>query len=128
VLLAGYAAFALVYSGWALANQGWHTWALFLLYGVYAAATDGVGKALVVDLVPRAGLVQRADRLRGAPGEPAGRHRLGPLRAGLDVRPGGGAGRRGVRGAAPRSGYPATIARPNAAGDRWRAPLICRRW
>lgn len=54
VLLAGYAAFALVYAGWAVANQGWHTWALFLLYGVYAAATDGVGKALVVDLVPRA--------------------------------------------------------------------------
>jgi len=54
VLLAGYAAFALVYAGWAVANQGWHTWVLFLLYGVYAAATDGVGKALVVDLVPRA--------------------------------------------------------------------------
>jgi len=54
VLLAGYAAFALVYAGWALANQGWHTWALFLLYGVYAAATEGVGKALVVDLVPHA--------------------------------------------------------------------------
>jgi MFS family permease len=53
VLLAGYAAFALVYAGWAVANQGWHTWVLFLLYGVYAAATDGVGKALVVDLVPR---------------------------------------------------------------------------
>jgi len=56
VLLACYAAFALVYVGWAVANQGWHTWVLFLLYGVYAAATDGVARALVVDLAPAAAL------------------------------------------------------------------------
>ena len=54
VLIAGYAAFALVYAGWALANTGWHTWALFLLYGAYAAATEGVARALVVDLAPGA--------------------------------------------------------------------------
>ena len=52
VLAAGYAAFAVVYTGWALANQGWHIYALFLLYGVYAAGTQGVARAFVVDLVP----------------------------------------------------------------------------
>jgi MFS family permease len=53
VLLSGYTAFALVYTGWALATQAWNAWALFLVYGVYAAATEGVGKAYVTDLVPK---------------------------------------------------------------------------
>lgn len=53
VLLTGYIVFGMVYVGWATANQGWHVWGLFLLYGIYAAATDGVGKALVADLVPQ---------------------------------------------------------------------------
>ncbi len=118
VLLAGYAAFALVYVGWAVANQGWHTWVLFLLYGVYAAATDGVGKALVGrsgaarGARPGAGLVQRADRLCSAPREPARGPRVGPLRPRFDVHRGGGAGRGGVRGAAPLSACPAATAPP----------------
>lgn len=53
VLLTGYGAFALVYVGWAFATQGWQAWALFALYGVYAAATEGVAKAFVTDLVPK---------------------------------------------------------------------------
>jgi MFS family permease len=53
VLISGYTAFALVYTGWALATQAWNAWALFLIYGVYAAATEGVGKAYVTDLVPK---------------------------------------------------------------------------
>ncbi len=53
VLVAGYGAFGLVYAGWAIANQSWQGWALFLIYGIYAAATDGVGKALVADVVPK---------------------------------------------------------------------------
>ena len=53
VLLAGYIAFAVVYAGWAVANSGWQTWVLFGVYGIYAAGTDGVARALVVDLVPR---------------------------------------------------------------------------
>jgi MFS family permease len=53
VLLSGYIAFGLVYAGWAVANQAWNAWALFLVYGLYAAATEGVGKAFVADLVPR---------------------------------------------------------------------------
>ena len=53
VLITGYGAFALVYVGWAFATQGWQAWALFALYGVYAAATEGVAKAFVTDLVPK---------------------------------------------------------------------------
>lgn len=54
VLIAGYLSFGLVYAGWAVANQPWHAVALFLVYGIYAAATEGVGKAFVTDLVPKA--------------------------------------------------------------------------
>jgi MFS family permease len=54
VLLAGYLSFGFVYAGWAVANQPWQGVALFLLYGVYSAATEGVGKALVADVVPKA--------------------------------------------------------------------------
>ncbi|MFN8473686.1 MAG: MFS transporter [Anaerolineae bacterium] len=54
VLAAGYISFAVVYAGWAAATQSWQAWTLFLVYGIYAAATEGVGKALVVDLAPRA--------------------------------------------------------------------------
>jgi MFS family permease len=53
VLMSGFVAFGLVYLGWAVATQGWNAWALFLIYGIYAAATEGVGKAYVTDLVPR---------------------------------------------------------------------------
>ncbi|HEX8034194.1 MAG TPA: MFS transporter [Ktedonobacterales bacterium] len=54
VLTAGYAAFALVYLGWTQAHAGWQAWALFLVYGVYYAATEGVARAFVADLVPGA--------------------------------------------------------------------------
>lgn len=53
VLISGYTAFALVYLGWASATQAWNAWALFLVYGVYSAATEGVAKAFVTDIVPK---------------------------------------------------------------------------
>ena len=53
VLMTGYSAFGLVYLGWAYANAGWNAWVLFVVYGVYAAATEGVAKAFVTDLVPK---------------------------------------------------------------------------
>ena len=34
-----------------LADSGWQIWALFGVYGLYYAATEGVAKALVADLV-----------------------------------------------------------------------------
>lgn len=55
VLLVGYAAFALVYLGWATATRGgWQVWILFLVYALYYAATEGVARAFVGDLVPPA--------------------------------------------------------------------------
>lgn len=50
VLFFGLIVFAFVYFGFSLANQLWHFWILFGLYGIYMAATEGVGKALAVDL------------------------------------------------------------------------------
>jgi len=52
VLIGGLLVFALVYLGFAFATQPWHLGVLFAVYGLYIAATDGVGKALAVDLVP----------------------------------------------------------------------------
>ncbi|HZU78061.1 MAG TPA: MFS transporter [Dehalococcoidia bacterium] len=54
LLVAGYAAFALVYLGWTQARLAWQAWVLFACYGVYYAATEGVARAFVADLVPRA--------------------------------------------------------------------------
>ena len=54
VLTLGYAAFTLVYLGWTQATTTWQVWALFLLYGAYYAATEGVARAFVADLVPMA--------------------------------------------------------------------------
>jgi len=51
-LLAGWALYALVYVGFALASAAWHAWALFLAYGLFFALTEGAEKALVADLVP----------------------------------------------------------------------------
>ena len=53
VLVGGMVIFAAVYAGFSLATQTWHVVALFAVYGLYIAATDGVGKAFAVDLVPR---------------------------------------------------------------------------
>ncbi len=57
VLFSGFVVYALVYAGLALASSSWAVWPLFVLYGVYVAATDGVLKAWVADHVegPMAG-------------------------------------------------------------------------
>lgn len=52
VLIGGFLLFAFVYAGFSAAHELWHFILLFLAYGCYVAATDGVGKALAVDLVP----------------------------------------------------------------------------
>ncbi len=54
LIVGGWLAYGLVYLGFALASAGWQIWTLFGLYGVYYAATEGVAKALVADLVPDA--------------------------------------------------------------------------
>ena len=52
LITGGWIAYSLVYLGLALSNAGWHVWVLYALYGIYYAATDGVGRALVADFVP----------------------------------------------------------------------------
>ena len=52
LIIAGWAAYGLVYLGFALSRTGWQVWTLFGLYGIYYAAVEGTAKALVADLVP----------------------------------------------------------------------------
>jgi len=54
LIIGGWFAYGLVYLGFAFAQAGWHIWLMFGLYGIYYAATEGVAKALVADLVPDA--------------------------------------------------------------------------
>ena len=51
VLIMGLLVFAAVYAWLGLATQHWQFWLIFGVYGLYMAATDGVGKAFAVDLV-----------------------------------------------------------------------------
>ncbi len=51
VLAGGLAVFALVYLGFAVAPGSWAVWPLFLVYGAYIAATEGVARAWVADQV-----------------------------------------------------------------------------
>jgi len=51
VFRSGLVVFALVYLGFALAPSAAFVWPLMAVYGIYMALTDGVGRALVVDVV-----------------------------------------------------------------------------
>ncbi len=53
IISGGLFVFALTYIGFSLANGFWSFFFLFGIYGIYMAATDGVGKALAVDLLPK---------------------------------------------------------------------------
>ncbi len=52
LLAGGLAVFVLVYLGFAVAPASWAIWPLFLVYGVYIAATEGVARAWVADHAP----------------------------------------------------------------------------
>jgi MFS family permease len=52
VIAGGWLAYAVIYLGFALADQAWQVWALYGLYGVYYGLAYGTAKALVADLVP----------------------------------------------------------------------------
>jgi MFS family permease len=52
-LSSGLLLFSFVYLGFAWATQAWQLALLFCLYGIYMAATDGIGKALLIELVPK---------------------------------------------------------------------------
>lgn len=51
VLLGGWALYALIYLGFALARAGWQVWLLFTLYGVYYGTVEGAARAFVADIV-----------------------------------------------------------------------------
>jgi MFS family permease len=52
VIAAGLAVYVLVYLGFALASSSWAIWPLFVVYGIYIAATEGVARAWVADYAP----------------------------------------------------------------------------
>ena len=52
ILIAGFFIFSFVYAGFAVADQLWHFILLYAFYGAYNAATEGLGKAFAVDLIP----------------------------------------------------------------------------
>lgn len=53
ILVAGFLVYTAVYLGFSGATSKIQIWVLFIIYGLYMAATDGVGKALAVDLSPK---------------------------------------------------------------------------
>lgn len=52
LLFFGWGVYALVYLGFSQVSAPWHIWALFAVYGVFFAATEGAEKALIADLAP----------------------------------------------------------------------------
>ena len=52
VFVVGLTTFAATYLGFALITGAAMVWPLFALYGLYMAATDGIGKALITDMAP----------------------------------------------------------------------------
>ncbi len=51
-ILAGWALYAAVYVGFAIASAPWQIWLLFALYGGFYGLTESPERAMVVDLVP----------------------------------------------------------------------------
>lgn len=49
VILAGWLVYALVYIGFAFANQQWHAWALFAAYGLFYGFTEGSERAILAE-------------------------------------------------------------------------------
>jgi MFS family permease len=52
VIITGWLIYAGVYFGFAFVQSQWQVWALFAVYGLFFALTEGAEKALVADLVP----------------------------------------------------------------------------
>lgn len=52
LMIGGLVVYAVVYTCFGLVTENWQYWILFLIYGLYMGATEGVGKAFAIDLVP----------------------------------------------------------------------------
>lgn len=53
VIISGYIIFAIIYLGFGLVHHSIGIWILFIFYGLYYAATEGIQKAYIADLVPQ---------------------------------------------------------------------------
>ncbi len=51
MIIFGWFIYVIVYLGFALASRGWQVWPLFILYGLFYAATEGSGRALTADII-----------------------------------------------------------------------------
>jgi len=51
VIIGGWLVYGLIYLGFALAQQPWHIWVLYIVYGLYYGLAYGTAKAMVADLV-----------------------------------------------------------------------------
>lgn len=51
IFIAGLIIFSLVYFGFAISGSFYLMWGLFVLYGLYAAATEGIAKAWISDMI-----------------------------------------------------------------------------
>jgi MFS family permease len=54
VVALGWAVYALVYGGFALASQAWHAWLIFGCYGLFFGLSEAPEKALVASFAPAA--------------------------------------------------------------------------
>ena len=52
LMIIGWLIFAAVYLGFGIANEPWHVWLLFAIYGLYYGIVEGVSRAFVADIVP----------------------------------------------------------------------------
>jgi MFS family permease len=52
LILGGWAVYALVYAGFAVAHTTWHVWILFAVYGLFFGLTESPEKTLVAELAP----------------------------------------------------------------------------
>jgi MFS family permease len=51
MITVGWAVYGFSYLGFAFAHSSWQVWPLFAFYGVFYAASEGVGRALIADVV-----------------------------------------------------------------------------
>ena len=51
IIIGGWLMYAIVYLGFALADNAWHVFALYAVYGIYYGVAYGTTKALVADMV-----------------------------------------------------------------------------
>ena len=52
MIIGGWLVYAAIYLGFALAQEGWQVWVLYVVYGLYYGMAYGTANALVADLVP----------------------------------------------------------------------------